>query len=319
MVATWKKDLAKEITKGVKAAKTIGVVKIDNIPSKQMQQMRKTLRGKANLVIAKRNVLKQSFSKANLEGLSEYLDGSVGLLSSDLDPFQLEKLVYSCRTNAPAKAGATAPCDIIVPAGDTGLPAGPVIGDIQGAGIKAKIQGGKIIVQQESVVVKEGDPISEEVATALMRLKIQPMNIGLDLKAVWNDNVVYPYEVLHIEEAETISRLQSAHVKAFNLAFNAGLFMPDTVRLFIQEAFCNARNLAINAEVINKDTVDYFIGRADAQAKALKSVLPDDIKPAEEPVKEEAKPEEVKETPAEEKKETPSEDNKGEAPAEGKV
>jgi large subunit ribosomal protein L10 len=303
MVATWKKEQVKKISKKLKGVNTVGVVSIKGLPSRQLQEMRKTLRGKADLYVVKRKVLEHSFNKVGLNELKEYLQGSVGIITSDLNPFQLEKMVYGCRSTAPAKPGWIASHDIIVPEGDTGLPPGPVIGDLQNAGIKAKIQGGKIIVQSDSVVIKAGESVSRAAATALIRLKIKPVEIGLDLKAVCENGVVYPYEILHIDEAESVARLQTAHARAFNLAYNAGWFTKETVRLLIQDAFSRARNLAFNAEVINKDTVEHFLAKADAQAKALKAVLPEDLKPPAEP-KGDGKPvEEGKEEASEEKKE----------------
>ncbi len=310
MVAIWKKDQVKSLKKKFKNSGTIGIVRIEGIPSKQFQQIRKTLRGDVDILIAKRRVVEHSLKKSGHEGLVEYLDGSIGIITSDLDPFQLEKKLDGCRSNAPAKAGSLAPFDIIVPAGDTGLPAGPVIGDLQGAGLKAKIQGGKILLQEESTIVKEGEIIDEKKAAALMRLKIEPMEIGMDLKAVWENGMVYPYEILHIDAQETLDKLASAHQKAFNLAYNAQYFTKDTVLLLMQEAFNNARNLAFNSEVINKETVEYFISKAGAQAAALKSCLPEDLKVEEKPNKED-KPE--ADTPDSDDKGPDKEDKKEEA------
>ncbi|MFC2162958.1 50S ribosomal protein L10 [Candidatus Altiarchaeota archaeon] len=317
MVATWKKDEVKVLSKKIKEASTVGVIRLSGLPSKQLQVMKKTLRGQIDLRAAKRNVIKHSFKKAGITDMDEYLDGSVGLMTSSMNPFQVEKLLEGCKSRAPAKAGWTATEDITVREGDSGLPAGPVIGDLQGAGIKAKIQGGKILIQADSIVVKKGERVDEALATALMRLKIEPVKIKLHLKAAWEDGTIYPYDILHIDEQETLAKLQTAHQSAFNLAYNSRIFTKDTIPLLLQEAFCNARNLAINGEVVNKETVEHFISKADAQARALKSCLPEDLKPAEDAKPAEEAPAKAEEKPAEDaKEEAKVEDVKEEAKVE---
>lgn len=319
MVADWKKDIVSGVGKRIKAHKVVGVVGVSQVPSKQMQSMRKSLKGQVEIIVSRGNLLKRSLAKAGVKGMDDYLKGPSGLVFSDLDPFKLEKLIYSCRVRAPAKPGSIAPYDLVVPEGDTGLPAGPVIGDLQGAGVKAKIQGGKIVVTEDSLVVKEGDPVNEKAAAVLARLGIEPMEIVLKLNAAYEAGMVYPGDILHIDEEETIAKLQSAHLKAFNLAYNARMLTKDTVTLLIQEASANARNLMLNAEIINKETIGIYLGRADAQAKALKAVIPDELKQEAEDKKEEPAEEKKKEEPEEKKEEPAAKENKEEkAPKEKK-
>jgi large subunit ribosomal protein L10 len=235
----------------------------------------------------------------------------VGLVFTDLDPFQLEKRIYSCKTTASAKPGQITPVDIVVEEGDTGLPAGPVIGEIQHAGIKAKIDGGKIVIMQKSVVAKAGEEVPEEAAPVLKRLGIEPIEISLELKGVFDGKTVYTAEVLHIDSTEVFNQFTQAHQKAFNLAYNVGYFTKDTLPLLLQKAFIESVNLALNAEIINKETLPTFLVKADTQAKALKALIPEEIKETEkkeakpeEPAKEEkAKKTETKETEPEDKKE----------------
>jgi large subunit ribosomal protein L10 len=274
MVATWKKDVVSGLSKQVKSHKVVGVVDISNIPSKHLQDIRKKLKGTADFLIARNNLLMRALDKGGVKGMDGYLKGPSGLIFSNLNPFQLEKLIYGCKTNAPAKPGSVAPFDLIVLAGDTGLPAGPVIGDFQAAGVKAKIQGGRIVVTENSLLVKGGERVDAKVAAVLTRLGIEPREITLKLNAAHEDGVIYAGDVLHIDERETIAKLQGAYRKAVNLAYNAGYYNKETVELFLYNAICKARNLMINAKIINRETISIYLGRADAQANALKAALP---------------------------------------------
>lgn len=277
MVATWKKDAVGRFEKLMKGHKTVGVVSIRSIPSKQMQNMKKQLKGKAEILVTRSNLIRKALAKAGIKGMDEYVEGPSGIVVSDLNPFQLEKLIYGCKTRAPAKAGSIAPFDLIIPAGDTGLGAGPVIGDLQGAGVKAKIQGGKITVTEDSLLTKKGEVVNEKAASVLARLGIEPMEIILRVQAAYDGSMVYSGDVLHVDEEETKAKFADAYRKAFNLSYNARIFTKDNVPYMISEAISKTRNLMINAKIVNKETVGIYLARADAAAKSLASVLPPEL------------------------------------------
>jgi len=314
MVATWKTDLVDELAQKVKSHKVVGIVGIENVPSKQMSSIRKKISSDVELIVSRKSIIKRALGKAKVKGMDGYVDGIVGLIFTDLNPFQLEKLLFDNRTKAPAKAGAIAPFDLVVPEGDTGLPAGPVIGDLQGAGIKARIQGGTITVTEDSTVVKSGEPVPSKVAPVLARLGIEPIDIMLKLHAAFEDGTVFEHDVLHIDPQETMAKLTGAYQKALNMSFNARVFTKPVMELLLCDAAANARNLMINAEIVNGETIGIFLAKADAHAKALKAVLPEDLAAQ----VEEKSPEEPK-AEAEPKAEEAAEEAKPEAEAKAEV
>lgn len=271
MVATWKKKTVESLVKDIDSAKTTAIVGVTGIPSKQFQQIRKKLKGDVKLKMVKNSIIKLALEKAKMQGLEGYIKGSCGILTTNLNPFKLSKLVNSCRTRAPAKAGSIAPCDIVVPKGDTPFPAGPIIGDVQKAGIKAKIQGGKIVVTEDSLVVKQGNPVPAEAASIIARLGITPFEIGLDLNAACESGVVYGGDVLAINESSTKAKITRAYQSAFNLAYNANIYTKDTVKLFMQKAHSEALSLSYNANIVNKETIQFYLAKANAEASALKA------------------------------------------------
>ncbi|HHQ44599.1 MAG TPA: 50S ribosomal protein L10 [Candidatus Altiarchaeales archaeon] len=278
MVASWKEQLVGQVGKNLKDYGVCGVVDITGVPSKQFQQIRKTLGNDVKVVIGRKRLLQMGLDENGVKNLDDYLNGSVGLVFTNLDPFQLERKLYSCMSSAAAKPGQIAPTDIVINEGDTGLPAGPVIGEIQGAGIKAKIEGGKIMILKTSTVVHAGEPISDKIAPVLKRLNIEPIKIMLKLAAAYDGKTVYSGDVLHIDAEEVFGRFMLAHQMAFNLAYNAGYFTKHTILLLLQKAFMDALNLSLNSGIINKETLPTFLSKANAQAKALKALVPDEIK-----------------------------------------
>lgn len=310
MVATWKKELVSSLAKSMTKARTVGLVSITGTPSSQFQQMRKSL-GNVKIKVTRNNIIRLAIKKAKIEGLEEYVDGPVGVITTDSGPFELEGLLSEKKVMGKLKPGAIAPKDIVIPKGDTPFPPGPIIGDLQKAGIKAKIEGGKIVVTQDSLIVKAGEKVSEDVAGALTRLDIKPVEISLKLNAAYEAGIIYTQDILHIDKDETIGKLAGAHYKALNLALNAGIHNKRTLPLLLQIAFTNARNLCLNAEVINRGTIEFYLSKANAQMNALKTLLPPEVLAAS---KEEAKPDEKKEEIAEKEEKSESEE-KSEAAA----
>ena len=276
MVARWKFEEVEGLTKRISKSKVIALVNIGGIPSRQLQLMRKRLKEKAELRVGKNNLIKRSFEKAGIKDLDKHVRGSMGLIFTDLDPFKLNKILKSSRVSAPAKAGSIAPKDIVVPSGDTSLPAGPIIGDLQRLGIKAKIQEGRIIVTEDSLVVREGEEISQDMAGVLTRLGIEPIEIGLDLNAAYEDGVIYTSDILDIDETKTISDLQTSYRDALNLALNSRIYNSVTIKYLLNDAFNNAINLAINAEIATKETIKFLLSKANREMLSLTSRISGD-------------------------------------------
>jgi len=157
----------------------------------------------------------------------------------------------------------------MIPAGDTPFKPGPIIGDLQKVGIKAKIQGGKIVITDDSLVVKKGGVISADLANVLSRLGIQPVELGLKITSAYESGMLYPGDVLDIDSEKTIADLQTAHTLSLNLAYNAGIYNKETTRLFLRKAFTEAMSLAINAEIVNKETIEMLLAKANMQMQSI--------------------------------------------------
>ena len=236
--------------------------------------MRKTLAGKATIRLSKINLMKLALEdcdneKANITGLSDFMEGQPALVCTDMNPFRLYKILEDSKTSAPAKAGATAPDDIVVPAGDTGFPPGPFLGDLQQIGVPAKIDKGKIVVSKDTVVVKAGEEVSKQVASALTRMDIKPMEVGMDLKAVYEEGSIFKADVLAIDEEETIADIQTAFTKAFNLSVFSAFPTSQTISTIISTAHTKA-------SIPTDKTSDMLIALANAKMLALAGELSSD-------------------------------------------
>ena len=196
-----------------------------------------------------------------------------GLLFSKENPFKLYKKIEKSKSPAPAKAGQTAPKDIIVPAGKTPFAPGPIIGELGSIGIKTGVEAGKIAIKQDSTVAKEGDIIKPKVAEILTRLNILPMEAGLDLTAAYEKGVIYNKKILAIDEKKFMQDLTDAAQWAFNLSVEAGYPTKENIELMIIKSFNETKALALEAGIISKDVIEQILSKAEAQMNTLKSEL----------------------------------------------
>ncbi|MCK4521968.1 MAG: 50S ribosomal protein L10, partial [Nanoarchaeota archaeon] len=211
-VADYKKRIVDTFVKLIKEYPIVGAVNMEGMPTPQLQKMREEIR-KKNIVLlmTKRRLLKIAIENAKsdkkgIEEIGKYLNGMPALIFSKENPFKLSKLLSSSKSKAPAKGGQTAPNDIVVKAGGTSFAPGPIIGELGALGIKSGVEGGKVAIKEDCVVCKEGGKISAKLAEILTRLGIEPMEVGLDLVAVYEDGLIFKKDVLAIDEKEFIDK-----------------------------------------------------------------------------------------------------------------
>ena len=281
-VAPWKYEFVEKIAKLIQEYPVVGVVNIENIPAAQMQKMRANLRGKSLLIVGKNRLIRLAFQKAEenkkgIANLSNYIDGQTALIFAKMNAFKLIKLLDASKTKAPAKGGEIAPEDIVIPAGETQFKPGPIISEFQRVGLPAAVQKGKIVIRKDTLLVKRGEKISREVAQVLTKLEIYPLTVGLDLRAAYEDGIVFPQEVLEVGMEKVQSDLIYAIRSAINLSVNTAYPTSLTVGIMVSTAHMKAMNLAINAGIVNKNTITIILSKAYAEMLSLASSLRDGL------------------------------------------
>ena len=275
-VAEWKKEEVKELIEIINKYDVVGIVDLMNIPAKQLQEMRKNLKNDAVIRMAKKNLIDLALEdcnadKTNVVDLSEHMNGQVALIATEMNPFKLYKILEKSKTSAPAKAGTIAPDDIVVPEGDTGITNLAFMGELGQVGIQARPQDGRIFIPKETVVVAAGEEVSKQMAATLTRLDINPMEVGIDLKAVYEEGSIYTSDVLAIDEEQTLADIQGAFRNAFNLSVNAAIPTSESTSTIIALAYTRAINLGVEAAIMTSETSEPIIGLAQAKMLALAS------------------------------------------------
>src|SRR6056297_2697197 len=200
-IPQWKQEEVDAIVEMIESYDSVGVVNIAGIPSRQLQDMRRDLHGTAELRVSRNTLLVRALEAVDdgLEGLTEHVAGQVGLIGTDSNPFSLYQELEASKTPAPIGAGEVAPNDIVVPEGDTGVDPGPFVGELQSVGASARIQDGSIQVTEDSTVLSAGEEVSQDLSNVLSELGMEPKEVGLDLKGVFSDGVLFEADELAID------------------------------------------------------------------------------------------------------------------------
>jgi len=274
----WKDEEVSRIEADVKTHDVVAVVSIHGIPARQFQGMRAELKDVAKIQVARNTLIHRAFKQSGESTLKlfENVDGQTALIFTNLNPFKLFKLLESSRTPAPAKAGERAPRDIIVEKGPTSFRPGPIVGDLQNAGIPAAIEKGKIVIRETKTIVKTGEPISARLADVLQRLEIYPMEVGLYLRAAYDGNVIYTSEDLHIDEQAYFNQFVSAVSNAFNLSINVEYTTSLNIKTLLQKCSLEGMTLALEAEIFEPEVLEILLLRAKSVAMWLVNALPND-------------------------------------------
>ena len=272
-----KADKVKELKEILSQYNTVGIASLEKVRAAQFQKLRKKLEKIASFRVVKNSLITRAVSetkdKAGIEKLEEYLTGSNLYLFTNLNPFKLVILLDKSRVNATARAGDLAAFDVTVPAGNTGLPPGPIISQFSAVGLRTRIEAGSVYVSRATMVVKKGEPIGAQLASLLSKLGIKPVEVGLSLKVVYDDGSILTEEDLTVDLDEFRKSVEEAHQFAFNLSLEAVYPLPENVSYLLRRGHQEAYSLALNAGISTPDTVKDLIRKANTEMLSLNEKL----------------------------------------------
>lgn len=244
---------------------TVAIAELYKVRAAQLQQLSKKFREDLHIRVIKNNILIRAFQKSQKPSINEMtkcLLGSNILLLTDMNPFKLAILLDKNKTKMKAKAGDIAPNDIMILAGNTGLPPGPAISELHDAGVRTKIDIGSVWIIKDTTVVNKGEIIQPNIASVLSKLGIKPLEIGLTIKAAYDQGAIFTSDQLRPNIDEVKKQLENASIQGFNLAINSIYPTTLTVKIFLQRTYSNARNLAINSNYLASEVIQEIITKA---------------------------------------------------------
>jgi large subunit ribosomal protein L10 len=196
--------------------------------------------------------------------------------SSNLNSFELFTELKKTEAGRAAKEGDVAPHQIVVEKMDTGMPPGPIVGDLNSVGIPAKIMGGSVQIQKRTVVLEEGDVFEGEMGMMLSKIGINPIVTGLRLCGTLEGGTLFAPSTLDIDYEQFETDLVSYAAGAFNLACNITWFTNQTMPTILAKASREAMAVALEAAIATADTMPHLVGRAHNSAMAVAGQLDSD-------------------------------------------
>lgn len=290
----WKVKEVSELVERIGNSRVVGIVGMREIPASDLQQMRGALRSEVEVKMVRNNIARRALDSSSQEirPLADFIEDQSALVFSNENPFRLYSMFEKAKRPLAIRAGARAPKDIVIEAGETSFSPGPMVGKLQAAGIPAAIKGGKVVINQKITLVKEGEVVSAKTADILKTMEIFPKNVGLELRAIYEGGLVFKAKDLAVDVDGMLSLIGSASAKAFNFATEIGYTTPDTISAILHKAFVRAKSLVAEGGIPVPGMMDVVLSRAAANAQAIASLSRGETAPAQAPITEKEKPKE---------------------------
>jgi large subunit ribosomal protein L10 len=271
-----KSSEVEEIKVILKEYSSIGVASLKKVRASQLQELKKSMVGKVTFRVLKNTLVKlalEEMEQAELKKLEDYLDGSNVYLFTNLNPFKLALLLERGKVKTTAKSGDIAAMDVVIPAGNTGQPPGPVISQLNAVGLPTRIESGSVWVSKDTLVVRRGEEINERLAGVLSKLGIKAVELGLSMRAVLDNGLMIVGDQLRIDVDATRRSIESSNAQAFALAIEIVYTTKETIKPLLQNAHQKALALAVGAAIPTKDTIGELIRKANAEMSSLSGAV----------------------------------------------
>jgi len=202
------------------------IVGADNVGSKQMQEIRIALRGKAVVLMGKNTMMRKAIrahseKNPDLERLLPHIKQNVGFVFTNEELTEVRDLLLANKVKAPAKAGALAPLDVKIQPQNTGM--GPEkTSFFQALNIPTKITKGTIEIINEVHIITAGERVGMSEATLLNMLKVSPFSYGLTVQKVYDSGSVFDPEILDITDDDLKARFTAGVANVAAICLNIG-------------------------------------------------------------------------------------------------
>jgi len=249
------------------------LVGADNVSSKQMQQIRMSMRGYGIVLMGKNTMMRKAIrghmnNNPDLERLLPHIKGNIGFVFTNGDLIEVRDKLLENKVAAPARAGAISPVDVIVPAQNTGL--GPEkTSFFQALAIPTKISRGTIEIINDVKLLKPGDKVGASESTLLNMLKISPFTYGLEIQQVYDQGTVFSPEVLDITDDDIRAKFLEGVRNVASVCLQIGYPTVASVPHSIVNGFKNLLAIAAETDITFPEAEQMKAFLADPSAFAV--------------------------------------------------
>ena len=266
-------EAIKELLQGYKS---IGIASLKKVRASQLQELKKNLGEKVYMRVLKNTLIRlaiEGIGKEDLRKLEEYLDGSNVYIFTNLNPFKLALLLERGKIKTTAKSGDIAFMDVVVPAGNTAQPPGPVISQLNAVGLPTRIESGSVWVSKDTLVVRKGEEINERLAGVLSKLGIKAVELGISMRAVLDEGLMIGGDMLKVDVDATRKSIEQSNGEAFALSLSIAYPTKENINALLQTAHQKAFALSLGAAIPTKETIGDLIRKANAEMTSLNKAV----------------------------------------------
>jgi large subunit ribosomal protein LP0 len=263
------------------------LVDVDNVSSKQLNDIRHKLRPLGAKMLMGKNTLmksslqhkmtepqegdedyaerKDSWKKCDeLDAIVKLLKGNTGLIFTNGDASEVKRILDEQAREAPAKVGAIAPCEVWIRAGATGLDPKQT-SFFQQLAIQTKIQKAQIEIVADKKIISAGQKIEATHAALLDKLKIRPFSYKMHVKKVYDDGQTFNPEILDISSADILKGFQKSITNLASISLASGYVTKPAIPHIILNSFKNLAAVTFDS--------DYSFKQAEKMKEAAKNAV----------------------------------------------
>jgi large subunit ribosomal protein L10 len=264
-----------EITNLIKGYSIIGIASLQKVRAAQLQEFKRNLADKVYMRVLKNTLMRLAIEnckeRPDLKKLEEHVKGSNVFMFTNLNPFKLSLILERGKVKTTAKSGDIAAFDVVVPAGNTGQPPGPIISQLNAVGLPTRIESGSVWINKDTLVARKGEQINERLASVLSKLGIKPVETGLALTVAFDDGLIVTQEQLKLDIDGTKHEVESAYSESFALSLSISYPTEENMVTLLQLAHKEACALSVGAAIPTKETVGDLLRMANSQMLSLDS------------------------------------------------
>ncbi|CAN9091493.1 unnamed protein product [Alternaria alternata] len=236
----------------LKEYKSIFIVTVDNVSSQQMHEIRQSLRGEGVVLMGKNTMVRRALKGLindypEYERLLPHVKGNVGFVFTNADLKDTREKILSNRVAAPARAGAVAPGDVYIPAGNTGMEPGKT-SFFQALGVPTKIARGTIEITSDLKLIEAGNKVGASEATLLNLLNISPFTYGMGIFQIYDNGQTFDASVLDIEESQLLKAFSSAIATIASISLATGFPTLPSVMHSVVNSYKKVLSVAIETD-----------------------------------------------------------------------
>jgi large subunit ribosomal protein L10 len=270
------KKKAEQVEKAIadmKNYKTVAMLDLRKLPDALFQSIRKKVRdgGGQVLVLKKPVVSRVLAANKKLAARVGECNKPIALIYTNQSAYEVNSFFKQNKKKRAAKVGDVAVTDIVVPEGETDLPAGPALSELKAAGLNAQIKAGKIAIVKESVVAKAGEKITDAKVKALKTLNVMPFEVMANM--IFGFDGVYIYSKELLDMGDTINTdIGTCLSQSFNFSLNINYPTEQNVNMLLGDAIRQSMNVSLNAGVYSSGSIGQLLASAMRQGAACEGL-----------------------------------------------